>query len=114
MQAPGPTRPYPALVRPPVEVTRNRALCNHCKLTNIRPLRFVLIFACCLLIGFGVLLTPPVQSVDVEFSRALVSVSHGLIRMCGGHAHSGRRDPARSWRLPDSKGDQRGICVLVY
>ena len=30
--------------------------------------------------------SPPVQSVDVEFSRALVSVSHGLIRMRGGHA----------------------------
>jgi exosortase H (IPTLxxWG-CTERM-specific) len=68
------------------ELTRNRALCYHCKLTNIRPLRFTLIFAGCLLIGFGVLLTPPVQSVDGQFSRALVSVSHGLIRMFGGHA----------------------------
>ena len=55
-------------------------------MTNIRPLRFTLIFAGCLLIGFGVLLTPPVQSVDGQFSRALVSVSHGLIRMFGGHA----------------------------
>jgi exosortase H (IPTLxxWG-CTERM-specific) len=55
-------------------------------LIHIRPLRFVLIFACSLLIGFGVLITPPVQSVDGRFSRALVSVSHGLIRMCGGHA----------------------------
>jgi exosortase H (IPTLxxWG-CTERM-specific) len=54
-------------------------------LIHIRPLRFVLIFACSLLIGFGVLITPQVQSVDGKFSRALVSVSQGLIRMCGGH-----------------------------
>ena len=55
-------------------------------LTKLRPLRFVLIFTVSLLIGFGVLLTPPVQKVDVQFSRALVKVSHGLILMCGGHA----------------------------
>ncbi|MCX6628318.1 MAG: exosortase H [Candidatus Solibacter sp.] len=55
-------------------------------MNNIRPVRFVLIFSCCLLFGFGVLLTTPVQSVDVEFSRALVKVSHGLVVACGGHA----------------------------
>jgi exosortase H (IPTLxxWG-CTERM-specific) len=55
-------------------------------LTHIRPLRFVLIFVCSLLIGFGVLVTPQVQSVDGKFSRALVSVSHELIRIGGGHA----------------------------
>jgi len=52
----------------------------------IRPSRFVLIFACCLLFAFGALLTPPVQSLDVVFSQALVQVSHGLILACGGHA----------------------------
>ena len=56
------------------------------QLTNIRPSRFVLIFACCLLLAFSVLLTPPVQSVDVEFSRVLVKVSHRLVLACGGHA----------------------------
>ena len=68
------------------ELTRNRTLCYHCSLIAIRPLRFVLIFGCCLLIGFGVLITAPVQSVDREFSQALVSVSHGIISICGGRA----------------------------
>ena len=67
-------------------MTRNGTLCYHCNLIHIRPLRFVLIFACSLLIGFGVLVTPQAQSVTGKFSRALVSVSNGLIRMCGGHA----------------------------
>jgi exosortase H (IPTLxxWG-CTERM-specific) len=61
-------------------------LCYHSNLIPIRPLRFVLIFVCSLLIGFGVLVTPQAQSVTGRFSRALVSVSHGLIQMCGGHA----------------------------
>src|ERR1019366_2078231 len=68
------------------ELTRNVTLCYHCNLIHIRPIRFVLIFACSLLIGFGVLVTPQAQSVTGKFSRALVSVSHGLIRMCGGPA----------------------------
>jgi exosortase H (IPTLxxWG-CTERM-specific) len=55
-------------------------------LTDIRPLRFVLIFACCLLLGFGLLPTAPVQSADVALSRALVGVSYGLVLACGGHA----------------------------
>jgi len=55
-------------------------------LIHIRPLRFILIFACCLLAGFGALITGPVQSVDGKFSQALVSVAHGVIRVCGGHA----------------------------
>jgi exosortase H (IPTLxxWG-CTERM-specific) len=55
-------------------------------LANPRPLRFVLIFACCLLFGFGLLPTPPVQSADVALSRALVGISHGLVLASGGHA----------------------------
>ena len=55
-------------------------------MTDIRPLRFVLIFACCLLLGFGLLPTAPVQSADVALSRALVGVSYGLVLACGGHA----------------------------
>jgi exosortase H (IPTLxxWG-CTERM-specific) len=61
-------------------------VCYHSDLTNPRPLRFILIFAGCLLFGFAILLTPPVQSVDGEFSRGLVKVSHGLLLACGGHA----------------------------
>jgi exosortase H (IPTLxxWG-CTERM-specific) len=53
---------------------------------NIRPLRFALVFACCFLLGFGVLLTPPVQNVDRDFSRSLVTLAHGVIVACGGHA----------------------------
>ncbi|MDP9115533.1 MAG: exosortase H [Acidobacteriota bacterium] len=48
--------------------------------------RFVLIFSGCLLFAFGLLLTPPVQSLDVRFSRSLVRISHGLVVACGGHA----------------------------
>ncbi len=39
-----------------------------------------------MLFGFGILFTPPVQSVDIRFSRALVNVSHALLLACGGHA----------------------------
>jgi exosortase H (IPTLxxWG-CTERM-specific) len=53
---------------------------------HIRPLRFILVFAFCLLFGFGVLLTPQVQSVDRQFSQALVRFSHGLLLASGGHA----------------------------
>jgi exosortase H (IPTLxxWG-CTERM-specific) len=49
-------------------------------------LRFVLIFVCCMLLGFGVLLTPPVQSVDGRFSRGLVKLSRTLLLAAGGHA----------------------------
>src|SRR5215471_12881512 len=52
----------------------------------MRPARFALIFGVSFLAGIGLLLTPPVQSVDTAFSRALVKVSHGLIGACGGHA----------------------------
>jgi exosortase H (IPTLxxWG-CTERM-specific) len=54
--------------------------------SQIRPLRFAIVFACCFLIGIGLLLTPPVQRADKAFSEALVKVSHGLIAVCGGHA----------------------------
>jgi exosortase H (IPTLxxWG-CTERM-specific) len=53
---------------------------------HIRPFRFIVIFGGCLLVAFGVLLTPPVQSLDKNLSRALVGISHRLILACGGHA----------------------------
>ena len=54
--------------------------------SNIRPLRFALIFAGCFLFGIGILLTPPVQAADALFSQWLVGISHNLILLCGGHA----------------------------
>ena len=54
--------------------------------THIRPFRFVLIFSGCLLFAFGVLLTPPVQSLDKMLSRALVGVSYGVLVAFGSHA----------------------------
>jgi hypothetical protein len=55
----------------------------------------------------------PVQSVDVEFSRALVSVSHGLIRMCGGHA----TPVAAILRAPGgflTRKDIKGVYAFLY
>jgi exosortase H (IPTLxxWG-CTERM-specific) len=39
-----------------------------------------------MLLGFGLLRTPLVQSADVMLSRGLVGISHGLVLACGGHA----------------------------
>ena len=39
-----------------------------------------------MLLGFGLLRTPPVQSADVMLSRGLVGISHGVVLACGGHA----------------------------
>jgi len=44
------------------------------------------IFACCFLFGIAVLLTAPVQAVDVKFSQFLVDLSRSLIAVFGGHA----------------------------
>jgi len=54
--------------------------------SQIRPVRFAIIFTCCFLLGIGLLLTPPVQRADKAFSESLVKLSHGLITVCGGHA----------------------------
>jgi exosortase H (IPTLxxWG-CTERM-specific) len=50
------------------------------------PVRFAVVFGACFLLGFGVLMLPPVQTLDGKFSQALVGFSHQLIRLCGGHA----------------------------
>ena len=55
-------------------------------MSKLRPLRFVVVFGVLLFAGFAALFTPPVQKLDVEFSRALVGVSHKLILVFGGHA----------------------------
>lgn len=57
-------------------------------LAIIRPFRFVLVFACCSLSAFGVLVTPPVQALDKLLSRSLVGISRSLIQTCGGHVSS--------------------------
>ena len=55
-------------------------------MANPRPARFAAIFAGFLLLAFGVLLTPPVQALDLRFSQALVWLSHALVVALGGHA----------------------------
>jgi exosortase H (IPTLxxWG-CTERM-specific) len=53
---------------------------------NMKPARFTAMFAACFLLGIGLVLLPPVQVLDRQFSRALVEASHGLISLCGGKA----------------------------
>jgi exosortase H (IPTLxxWG-CTERM-specific) len=52
----------------------------------LRPTRFVTVFAICFLLGFALLVTPPVHVLDAGFSSVLVRISHALIAWCGGHA----------------------------
>ena len=79
-------------------------------MTKLRPFRFVLIFTGCVLFAFGLLLTPPVQSVDVQFSRALVRVAYGVVLIGGGHA---TRDAA-ILRAPDGFGvEMRDGCNAI-
>ena len=51
-----------------------------------RPARFIIVFAICFLLGFALLITPPVHILDVGLSRILVNLSHSMIVWCGGHA----------------------------
>lgn len=53
---------------------------------GIRPERFLVVFALCLLALFALLLSPFLQPGVIEFSHGLVSVASALIRICGGHA----------------------------
>lgn len=50
----------------------------------VHPLRFAVVAGLLFLTGVGVLLLPPVQAADAQFSRLLVKLSHGLIGLCGG------------------------------
>ena len=54
--------------------------------TPVRPASFAVRFGVYLLLGIGILLLPPVQTVDAGFSRGLVRLSHRLIELCGGKA----------------------------
>ena len=49
-------------------------------------MRFALLFFCCFVLGIAVLLIPPVQSVDLQFTQGLVALAHQIITVCGGHA----------------------------
>jgi len=53
-----------------------------------RPLRFAVLFAVFLVTGIGLVMLPPVQVIDGQFSRVLVRVSGGLIHICGGKANT--------------------------
>ena len=70
--------------RPEGDASRRES--GRARASPLRPTRFVLIFGLSLLLGFGLLFTPPVQKADERFSRALVRISHALIVGFGGHA----------------------------
>jgi exosortase H (IPTLxxWG-CTERM-specific) len=84
----------------------------------VRPLRFVLVFACCFLLSFGLLLTPPAQYLDGRFSRALVRVSHGLITLCSGKARVEGpvlRDPASGFAVEMKDGcNAVNVTILLW
>jgi exosortase H (IPTLxxWG-CTERM-specific) len=48
--------------------------------------RFLALFPVLLVVGFGLLQVPAVDAVVGKFTHALVDVSGGAIRVCGGHA----------------------------
>lgn len=54
--------------------------------SGARPIRFLLIFSVCFVLGFAMLLTPPVRVADGVFSRSLVQISHAVIYAFGGHS----------------------------
>ena len=56
------------------------------KRSSARPARFLIIFVSCFLLCVGIVLTPPVHAVDVQFSQILVKTAHALIGIFGGHA----------------------------
>jgi exosortase H (IPTLxxWG-CTERM-specific) len=84
----------------------------------MRTARFAVMFAGCLLFGIGVLLTPPVQAVDRQFSRALVRVSRVLIGICGGQARvegAVLRDPASGFAVEMRDGcNAVNVTILLW
>jgi exosortase H (IPTLxxWG-CTERM-specific) len=48
--------------------------------------RFLVLFPVCLLLGFAVLQIHPIAAGIDRFTRSLVTLSGGLIHLCGGHA----------------------------
>jgi exosortase H (IPTLxxWG-CTERM-specific) len=82
---------------------------------SLPPGRFAALFACLFLFGIGLLLTPPVQRVDVRFSHALVSVSQQLITIFGGKAsveHAVLREPVTDFAI-EMKDGCNGVNVMI-
>jgi exosortase H (IPTLxxWG-CTERM-specific) len=67
-------------------MARNSAKIDTTRRRAAHPARFAILFAVCLLMGIGLVTFPPAQAADNQFSRVLVKVSHGAIRLCGGKA----------------------------
>jgi exosortase H (IPTLxxWG-CTERM-specific) len=84
----------------------------------MRPARFAITFTLILLAGFGVLLTPPVQTLDRRFSAALVTVSHGLIHACGSQARlegAILRDPKTGFAIEMRDGcNAINVTILLW
>lgn len=84
----------------------------------IRPGRFAAIFAACFLFAIAVLMTPPVQKVDGEFSRGLVRVAGGLIHLCGGKAlvqGAVLRDPVAGFAVEMRDGcNAVNVTILLW
>lgn len=81
-----------------------------------RPARFAATFALVFLGGLGLLMTPPVQVVDLQFSRALVTISRGIIHLCGGHATGEAailRDPASGFAVEMKDGCNAVTVTLL-
>jgi exosortase H (IPTLxxWG-CTERM-specific) len=85
---------------------------------SMKTARFAAIFAACLLLGIGVLLTPPVQAVDRQFSLVLVKISHGLIGISGGKARvegAVLRDPASGFAVEMRDGcNAVNVTILLW
>jgi exosortase H (IPTLxxWG-CTERM-specific) len=85
---------------------------------NMRPARFGVIFVTCFFLGIGLLLTPPVQAVDARFSRLLVKLSAGVIRVCGGNARVEGvvlRDPSTGFAIQMLDGcNAVNVTILLW
>jgi exosortase H (IPTLxxWG-CTERM-specific) len=83
-----------------------------------RPARFAITFGCCFLLGIGLLFTPPIQSLDGKFSRALVDLSKGLIGICGGKVRGEGailRDPTTGFAIEMKDGcNAVNVTLLLW
>ncbi|MGA2115650.1 MAG: exosortase H [Bryobacteraceae bacterium] len=69
-----------------LSTSRKPAPASRVRRKAARPALFAVLFGLFFLAGIGLVLLPPVQFLDGHFSRILVSVSRGLIAICGGAA----------------------------
>jgi hypothetical protein len=77
---------------------------------RMRPERFVVIFAACFFLGIGVLLTPPVQSVDALFPLVskVLTRTHSRLRRKGAHRGGYPAGPCQGICDRDARRLQRG------